>query len=107
MQKIDCEGKATMPRSSQHPKDESFNFRVDPKLKAEFQSATEADDKPAAQVLRDFMRAYVIRHRDRGFAAEARRQSRLIAVRAADPAGDEAEVMRWIEDVSGPDGWTA
>ncbi len=48
-----------MPRHSQHPKEESFNFRIDPKLKAEFQTATEAEDKPAAQVLRDFMRAYV------------------------------------------------
>jgi hypothetical protein len=92
-----------MPRASQHPKDESFNFRVDPKLKAAFQSATEAEDKPAAQVLRDFMRVYVERHRERAFAAEAQRQSRLIAARAADPGSDEAEVMRWIEDVASPD----
>jgi hypothetical protein len=92
-----------MPRASQHPKDESFNFRIDPKLKAAFQSATEADDKPAAQVLRDFMRAYVERHRHRAFAAEARRQSRMIATRAADPDSDEAEVMRWIEDVASAD----
>ena len=96
-----------MPRFSQHAKDESFNFRVDPKLKADFQSATEAEDAPAAQVLRDFMRAYVERRRRREFATEARRQSRLIAARAADPSSDEAEVMRWIEDVSGPDGGTA
>ncbi len=73
-----------MPRQSQHPKEQSFNFRIDPKLKAEFQEATEAEDKPAAQVLRDFMRVYVERQRDR----------------AADPTSDEAEVMRWIEDVS-------
>lgn len=96
-----------MPRTSQHPKEDSFNFRVARKLKAEFQTATEAADKPAAQVLRDFMRAYVARHRNRAFAAEAKRQSRLIAARAADPDSDEAEVMRWIEDVSGVDGWTA
>ena len=61
----------TMPRDSQHPKDESFNFRVDPKLKAAFQSATEAEDKPAAQVLREFMRAYVERHRQRAFHRSA------------------------------------
>lgn len=96
-----------MPRMSQHSKDESFNFRVDTKLKAAFQRATEAEDKPAAQVLRDFMRSYVQRRHRREFAAEARRQSRLIAARAADPQSDEAEVMRWIEDVSGSDGWTA
>ena len=96
-----------MPRQSQHPKEESFNFRIDPKLKAEFQTATEAEDKPAAQVLRDFMRAYVDRQRERAFAVEAKRQSRLLAERAGDPRSDEAEVMRWIEDVADTDGWTA
>lgn len=96
-----------MPRQSQHPKEESFNFRIDPKLKADFQTATEAEDKPAAQVLRDFMRSYVERQRDRAFVAEARRQSRLVAEHAADPGSDEVEVMRWIEDVSDTDGWTA
>ena len=46
-----------MPRTSQHPKETSFNLRIDPTLKAAFTSATEAVDKPAAQVVRDFMRA--------------------------------------------------
>ena len=96
-----------MPRQTQTPKDESFNFRVDPKLKAEFQDATEAEDKPAAQVLREFMRAYVERQRERAFAAEARRQARVLAERAADPGSDEAEVMRWIENVADTGGWTA
>ncbi len=96
-----------MPRQSQTPKDESFNFRVDPKLKAEFQNATEAEDKPAAQVLRDFMRAYVERQRERAFNAEARRQTRVLAEHAADPRSDEAEVMRWIQDVADTDGWKA
>jgi hypothetical protein len=93
-----------MPWASQNPKDESFNFRVDPRLKAEFQKATETRDKPAAQVLRDFMRAYVADRREENLAAAARRQSRKIAERAADPGSDEAEVMRWIEDVSRIDG---
>lgn len=92
-----------MPRSTAHPKEQSFNFRVDPKLKSDFQSATEAEDKPAAQVLRDFMRAYV----ERRAAAEARRQSRLVAERSADASSDEAEGMRWIGDVSETDGRTA
>ena len=96
-----------MPRLTNHPKEESFNLRIDPNLKAEFQAATEAEDKPAAQVLRDFMRVYVVRQRERALAAEARRQSRLIAAGAADPAGDEAEVMAWIEDVTDTAGWTA
>lgn len=39
------------------------------------------------------MRAYVERQQERAFAAEARRQSRLLAQDAADPDSDEAEVM--------------
>lgn len=86
-----------MPRTSQHPKDTSFNLRIDPALKAAFTSATEAEDKPAAQVVRDFMRAYVQRRDRRAFEAEAHRQSLLIAERARDPNSDEAAVMREIE----------
>ena len=96
-----------MPRLTQHPKEESFNFRIDPKLKAEFQTATEAEDKPAAQVLRDFMRAYVERQRERALMAEARRQSRVLAEHATAPGSDEVEVMHWIEDVADTEGWTA
>lgn len=95
-----------MPRTSQHPKDTSFNLRVDHALKAAFTAATEAEDKPAAQVVRDFMRAYVKQRERRAFAAEARRQSLAIAERAGDPNSDEAEIMRWIEDVADTDGWT-
>ncbi|POF61167.1 hypothetical protein KMAL_32140 [Novacetimonas maltaceti] len=46
-----------MPRNSSHPKVEIFNFRIDPALKAAFTAATSADERPAADVLRDFMRA--------------------------------------------------
>lgn len=65
-----------MPGFSQHPKAETFNFRIDPVLKAAFTQATESKDKPAAQVLRDFMRAYVERRNRKTFESEARRQSR-------------------------------
>ncbi len=96
-----------MSRASLRPKVESFNFRVDPELKAAFTEAAANEDKPAGQVLRDFMRAYVEQRREQDFTAKARRQSRLLAERAADPASDEAEVMRWMEDVSDTEGWTA
>ena len=95
-----------MPRVSQWPKEESFNFRVDPQLKADFQSATEAEDKPAAQVLRDFMRVYIERRRKLAFTAEARRQSGVHPPRAPPTrTADEAEIMRWIGDVSSSSGW--
>jgi hypothetical protein len=86
-----------MSRHDAHPKPGSFNFRVDPDLKDAFTAATDADHRPAAQVLREFMRAYV-RHRERrAFEAEARRQSLVIAEAAADPHSDEAAVMRELE----------
>ena len=86
-----------MPRTSTHPKDTSFNMRIDPALKASFTKATEAADVPAAQILREFMRAYV-RQSERGaFEAEARRQSREAAALARDPNSDEHAVMREID----------
>lgn len=86
-----------MPRTSQHPKETSFNLRIDPALKAAFTAATQAEDKPAAQVLRDFMRAYVQRRERRLFETEARRQSKLLAEAAHDPSSPEAEELRWLE----------
>jgi hypothetical protein len=85
-----------MPRTTQHAKESSFNLRIDPALKAAFTAATEAEDKPAAQVIRDFMRAYVKRSERRAFEADARRQSRAIAERAVDRTSDEYAVMREI-----------
>jgi uncharacterized membrane protein len=86
-----------MPRPSHPSKAESFNFRVDATLKAAFTAATAGEDRPAAQVLRSFMRAYVARRERRAFAAEAHRQSVAAASAAADPTSDEAAVMRELE----------
>jgi hypothetical protein len=86
-----------MPRTSQHPKDSSFNFRIDPALKAAFSHATEAEDKPAAQVLRDFMRAYVKQREHRAFLNDAHRQSLEAAARASDPRGDDAVSLQEFE----------
>jgi len=86
-----------MPRTTQHPKETSFNLRIDATLKAAFTDATKAEDKPAAQVVREFMRAYVKVRQRRAFQAEARRQSLLIAEAARDPNSDEYAVMREIE----------
>ena len=86
-----------MPRTTQHSKETSFNMRIDRNLKAAFTKATEAEDKPAAQVLRTFMRAYVRQSKRRAFEAEARQQSREAAELAHDPGSDEYAVMREIE----------
>lgn len=100
-----------MPRATQHPKAETFNFRIDPALKTAFTQATEAEDKPAAQVLREFMRAYVARGQRRAFETEARRQSLAIAGRANDPASAEAQSLRELDALLDADEfretWTA
>ncbi len=98
-----------MARTSQFPKDQTFNFRIDPALKVAFVAAAETADRPASQVLRDFMRAYVRRGERLAFAAEASRQSLAIAARAREPGSDEAAVMREIadeiDDVAFADAW--
>jgi predicted transcriptional regulator len=60
-----------MPRTTSHPKEENFNFRVPADLKAAFKAATDATDRPAAQVLRDFMRSYVAANAEADAAHDA------------------------------------
>jgi hypothetical protein len=84
-----------MPQTFAPSAETTLNLRIDPALKAEFAAA--AADRPVAEVLRGLMRQYVEETRQRRFAAEARRQSQLIAA-----SEEEAEVMRWIQDVSAP-----
>lgn len=88
-----------MPQTINRSQESTLNLRIDGALKAEFVAAVEAEKRPAAEVLRALMRGYVEQARKRRFAAEARRQSELIAA-----SEDEAEVMRWIQDVSALDG---
>lgn len=96
-----------MPRTSRHPKETSFNLRIDPALKAAFTAATEAEDRPAAQVVRDFMRAYVKQRERRAFEGEASRQSLLVAEAVRDPNSDESQVMREIEaELADPVFWS-
>ena len=86
-----------MQHKRSRPKADSVNFRVDPDLKLAFTAAADADHRPAAQVLREFMRVYVTRREQRAFESEARRQSLIIAAAAADPYSDEAAVMQDLE----------
>ena len=86
-----------MPNAVIRPRESTLNLRIDAALKQEFVAEVEAEDRPVSEVLRALMRGYVEEARKRRFAAEARRQSQLIA-----DSEDEAEVMRWIQDVSAP-----
>lgn len=95
-----------MSRTTRQSKETSFNLRIDPALKAAFTAAAQAEDRPAAQVLRDFMRAYVRRRERRAFEVEARRHSREAAVLAENPGSDEYAVMREIEaDLANDESW--
>ena len=88
-----------MPHAIAHPNEATLNLRVDAALKEEFMAQVKAESRPVAEVLRSLMRGYVEDARKRRFAAEARRQSQLISA-----SEDEAEVMRWIQDVSALEG---
>jgi hypothetical protein len=46
-------------------KEVQMTFRVESELRAEFADAALLEDRPAAQVLREFMRAYVIQSQSR------------------------------------------
>lgn len=67
-------------------KEVQMTFRVEPELRAEFSDAALLEDRPAAQVLREFMRAYVNQSRERGHSpandvispAESRRREAAV-----------------------------
>lgn len=46
-------------------KEVQMTFRIEPELRAEFTDAALQEHRPAAQVLREFMRAYVSKARER------------------------------------------
>ena len=45
-------------------KDSALRIRLDPHLHQQFLAICRAQDKPAAQVLREYMRAYVKKNQD-------------------------------------------
>lgn len=68
-------------------KEVQMTFRVEPELRAEFSDAALLEDRPAAQVLREFMRAYVRQSRERGHSlannlvspTESRRREKAVS----------------------------
>ncbi len=65
-------------------KDAGFRIRVQRDLREQFLQVCRAQDKPAAQVLREFMREYVARHDSE--ATDARASSAI-----TDSGGIEAD----------------
>lgn len=81
--------------------DATFTFRVDETLKNEFVSAAKARDRTSAELLRDFMRAFVsqqIQSAARESSLRAEVQKGLDAANAGDVISSkevEAEARAW------------
>jgi hypothetical protein len=86
-----------MPRTTTLLKDETFTFRLDPRMKAEFAKSAAEQQKQPAQLLRDLVAEHLRRERRRAFEAEAQRQVAVINGATASPANDEAAVAREFE----------
>lgn len=56
-------------------KDVGFRIRIERSLRVRFLEICRTQDKPAAQVLREFMRAYVARHEPANDQPQARSHS--------------------------------
>lgn len=76
---------------------DTFTFRIEPDLKAAFVKLAENQDRPAGEILREFIRELVEAKRQSDFAREARRQSKIIAAAASNSGSDEAEVLRQLD----------
>ena len=86
-----------MPNSNTNSDTDTFTFRIDSGLKAAFVKLAAQFDKPAAEILRDFIRELVETRRRTDFAREAHRQSKIVAAAASETGSDEADVLRQLD----------
>ena len=61
-------------------KDAGLRIRVDRNLRDAFLHACRAQDKPAAQVIREFMHRYVREHDNRRVRTRPRREGTIVAL---------------------------
>jgi hypothetical protein len=86
-----------MPRTTTEAKADVLTFRIAPALRADLAALAEKEGKPLGELLRELIRERVKQEKRRAFEAEARRQCLAANAAAADPNGDEAQVMRELE----------
>jgi len=79
---------------------DTITIRLERKLKDEFISAAKTENRPASEVLRDLMLAYVEDRERKRFEAEARRESKLVAA-----SFEAKEVDLWFEETWNLPGW--
>ena len=89
-----------MPIATSRSSAETITIRVERTLKDEFISATKTEDRPASEVLRDLMLAYIQDRERKRFEADALRESKLIAA-----SFDEKEVDLLFEETWNLPGW--
>jgi hypothetical protein len=89
-----------MPTTAIRSNADTITIRLERKLKDEFISAAKTEDRPASEVLRDLMLAYVEDRERKRFEAETQRESKLVAA-----AFDGAEVDRLFEETWNLPGW--
>ena len=89
-----------MPSAVGRSNADTITIRLERKLKDKFVSAAKTENRPASEVLRDLMLAYVEDQERKRFEAEARRESKLVAA-----SFDEKEVDHWFEETWNIPGW--
>jgi hypothetical protein len=89
-----------MPTTANGSIADTITIRVERKLKDQFITAAKTENRPASEVLRDLMLAYVEDRERVRFEAEAHRESKLIAA-----AFDEKEVDLFFEQTWSLPGW--
>jgi hypothetical protein len=89
-----------MPTAPDRSIADTITIRLERKLKDEFITAAKTENRPASEVLRDLMLAYVEDRERQRFEAEAHRESKLIAA-----AFDEKEVDLFFEETWNLPGW--
>lgn len=89
-----------MPTAVNRSNPDTLTIRIERELKDEFISAARTQNRPAAEVLRDLMEAYVEDEKKKLFEAEARRESELIAA-----SFDEKQVDSLFEETWNLPGW--
>ena len=89
-----------MPTTADRSTADTITIRLERKLKNDFITASRTENRPASEVLRDLMMAYVEDRERKRFEAEAHRESKLIAA-----AFDKKEVDRFFEETWNLPGW--
>jgi len=89
-----------MPTTASRSIADTITIRLERKLKDEFITAAKRENRPASEVLRDLMLAYVEDRERERFEAEAHRESKLIAA-----AFDKKEVDLFFEETWNLPGW--